>query len=258
MALSKDYIGKKCYIDMEDNPNIDKSMLGTIINYYSDGSDTYVEISMNPYGEVIKVRDDSLITLIDSGSGGGGGGGGGSTPPYPPLPSDYQELEYLETNAGNGHPYVVVNAITAGDYIRVNFLGDGVILGSRVNSWNMNIACSNKSYTTYYCGKIFVSWELITQDVDTWSSFQIQNNYSVSFNYGRWDGSYLYNGKLGILTVERWGSPKGTYDDIQPVKVVALIPCYRKADDVNGFYDTVNDIFYTSPTGTFTRGPEKN
>lgn len=174
----------------------------------------------------------------------------GGEAPYPPLPSDYQELEYLETNAGNGHPYVVVNAITAGDYIRVNFLGDGVILGSRVNSWNMNIACSNKSYTTYYCGKIFVSWELITQDVDTWSSFQIQNNYSVSFNYGRWDGSYLYNGKLGILTVERWGSPKGTYDDIKLVKVVALIPCYRKADGVNGFYDTVNDVFYTAVLST--------
>ena len=65
MALSKDYIGKKCYIDMEDNPNIDKSMLGIIINYYSDSSDTYVEVSMNPYGEVIKVRDDSKINLLN-------------------------------------------------------------------------------------------------------------------------------------------------------------------------------------------------
>ena len=50
---------------MEDNPNIDKSMLGIIINYYSDSSDTYVEVSMNPYGEVIKVRDDSKINLLN-------------------------------------------------------------------------------------------------------------------------------------------------------------------------------------------------
>ena len=64
MALSKDYIGKKCYIDMSEDPNIDKSMLGTIIDYYKDSSDEWVEISMNPYGEVIKVRDENKINLL--------------------------------------------------------------------------------------------------------------------------------------------------------------------------------------------------
>jgi hypothetical protein len=64
MALSKDYIGKRCYINMSEDPNIDKSMLGTIIDYYKDSSDEWVEISMNPYGEVIKVRDENKINLL--------------------------------------------------------------------------------------------------------------------------------------------------------------------------------------------------
>lgn len=34
-----------------------------------------------------------------------------------------------------------------------------------------------------------------------------------------------------------------------------LVPCYRKADDVIGMYDLVNDAFYTNAgTGTFTKG----
>ena len=40
--MDNSLIGKRCYINMSEDPNIDKSMLGTIINYYSDGSDTYV------------------------------------------------------------------------------------------------------------------------------------------------------------------------------------------------------------------------
>ena len=34
-----------------------------------------------------------------------------------------------------------------------------------------------------------------------------------------------------------------------------LIPCYRKADDVIGMYDLISNSFFTSATGTFTKGP---
>lgn len=38
-----------------------------------------------------------------------------------------------------------------------------------------------------------------------------------------------------------------------------LIPCYRKADNVSGMYDTVNDVFYTNAgTGAFINGPVKS
>lgn len=62
--MDNSLVGKKCYINMSEDPNIDKSMLGTIIDYYKDSSDEWVEISMNPYGEVIKVRDENKINLL--------------------------------------------------------------------------------------------------------------------------------------------------------------------------------------------------
>ena len=57
--------GKKCFIDMEEIDNIDKDMLGTIIGYYKDSSDEYLQVSMNPYGQVIRVRDESKINLLE-------------------------------------------------------------------------------------------------------------------------------------------------------------------------------------------------
>ena len=173
------------------------------------------------------------------------------------MPSDYQELEYLTTDGNNGHPYITVNAPRVGDIIQVYFLGAGVIIGSRVDSWNFNVDVATHTAIPYYCSKLYASWDVITQDFNTWSSFAVGATPAVTFNYGRWDGSYLYNGNLGIMLIKRIGSTDGTYDSIGYINVAALIPCYRKADGVNGFYDTINEIFYTSPTGTFTRGPEK-
>ena len=36
-----------------------------------------------------------------------------------------------------------------------------------------------------------------------------------------------------------------------------FVPCYRKADNAIGLYDTVNDVFYTNAgTGTFLKGDD--
>lgn len=63
--MDSSLIGKKCFIDMEEIDNIDKDMLGTIIGYYKDSSDEYLQVSMNPYGQVIRVRDESKINLLE-------------------------------------------------------------------------------------------------------------------------------------------------------------------------------------------------
>lgn len=62
--MDSSLIGKKCFIDMEENDNIDKNMFGLIIGYYKDSSDEYLKVSMNPYGEVIKIRDESKINVL--------------------------------------------------------------------------------------------------------------------------------------------------------------------------------------------------
>ena len=62
--MDSSLIGKKCFIDMEEIDNIDRDMLGLIIGYYKDSSDEYLQVSMNPYGQVIRVRDESKINLL--------------------------------------------------------------------------------------------------------------------------------------------------------------------------------------------------
>lgn len=41
--------------------------------------------------------------------------------------------------------------------------------------------------------------------------------------------------------------------------VIELIPCYRKADNAAGMYDTVNNVFHTNAgSGSFVVGPDVN
>ena len=62
--MDSSLIGKKCYIDMNEDESIDRDIFGVIIGYYRDSSDKYLSVSMNPYGEVIKIRDESKINLL--------------------------------------------------------------------------------------------------------------------------------------------------------------------------------------------------
>lgn len=62
--MDSSLIGKKCFINMSEDENIDKNIFGTIIGYYKDSSDEYLQVSMNPYGEVIRIRDESKINVL--------------------------------------------------------------------------------------------------------------------------------------------------------------------------------------------------
>ena len=190
-------------------------------------------------------------------------------PVYPPLPSAYQELQYLSTgskstapalgypriNTGNAYP------IQAGDIFRFNFRGYDTPVGLRDNGWNIAVTPADDYFNVYYGNAIFCSWRLLTQETTDWMSAcgSPDRIGDGSFDYGQWGTDYHFYGDLGILTVSRRMVVNGgSYDTIEYVErvVKALIPCYRKADGVNGFYDTVNDVFYTAVTGTFERGPE--
>lgn len=70
MAFDKSNIGKKCYINLSQEAGIDDSSLGKIIGYYNESNEEYYFVSIIPDGKVIKVYDDSLINIIDDGSGG--------------------------------------------------------------------------------------------------------------------------------------------------------------------------------------------
>lgn len=68
MAFSTDNIGKNCYINISEDENIEDSLYGTIIGYYknTDKNEEYYFVSIN--GAVKRIYDDSLISIIESGS----------------------------------------------------------------------------------------------------------------------------------------------------------------------------------------------
>lgn len=71
MAFSTDNIGKNCYINMSEDENVEDSLYGTIIGYYedTDKNEEYYFVSIN--GNVIKIYDDSLVSIIEDGEGSG-------------------------------------------------------------------------------------------------------------------------------------------------------------------------------------------
>ena len=70
MAFDKSNIGKSCYINISNEAGIDDSALAKIIGYFNEANEEYYFVSIIPDGKVIKVYDNSLINIIDDGSGG--------------------------------------------------------------------------------------------------------------------------------------------------------------------------------------------
>lgn len=70
MAFDKSNIGKSCYINISNEAGIDDSALAKIIGYFNEANEEYYFVSIIPDGKVVKVYDDSLINIIDDGSGG--------------------------------------------------------------------------------------------------------------------------------------------------------------------------------------------
>ena len=57
---------------------------------------------------------------------------------------------------------------------------------------------------------------------------------------------YGFAGKIYAFSIKRQGT-----------EIHNLVPCYRKADDDIGFYDTVTETFYTNAgIGSFTKGSD--
>ena len=65
-------IGKYCIYAKYSSGTIDDFVLGQIIGFYEDNSETYYVLSIGSSGECIKIYDDSKIQLISTGGGGGG------------------------------------------------------------------------------------------------------------------------------------------------------------------------------------------
>jgi len=199
---------------------------------------------------------DITSFLMGKAAGGGGGGGGGGDPA---LPAEYQEVEYLE-NDGYCWCQIQTNPIIE-DYLEIT-----VAISSDAGSSENGIVGAessqyNKVWEIWYQNGAVGFYQGITGDrvenvaTETKYVFTGQfNTYPYSaFLWGRYRTSTLpFKGKMYGARIYVAGGAK----QLNRCKLVA---CYRKADNVPGFYDIVNSVFYTNiGTGTFGIGPDVN
>ena len=210
-------------------------------------------------------------------------------PPIEPLPSEYQEVEYLESN--DTRCYINTGVIPNDDSeIECEFRAD---TPEHPTEWHI---CPVGMYNT------------------TQNQMRLEFNYkennqdSVRFNYGTYGGSaitadvlhdwHIYKGNTGGLyidgvNVQTSVSPSGVGENTLPfwvfcynsngsaswlsgayhtrqqlkslkIKVSGKLvrdyaPCYRRSDGVAGLYDRITGTFYTNAgSGSFTVGADVN
>lgn len=189
------------------------------------------------------------------------------------LPSEYQEIEYLEAN---GTQYIDMKySYKINDEINIQFMktGDtgaiqGIFGNGNINTYTGTVLYVNGTNVLTVTIGGTLGNEFYKYDAEP---IEINKIYNVKFNQR---DVYLNNEK--IITVSnalkdgtqedfslfrRWGT-NGMYGRIYNFNIIRnnlliynLIPCYRKSDNVAGMYDLVNEVFYTNAgTGTFLKG----
>ncbi|MBR2697431.1 MAG: hypothetical protein IKE76_02485 [Clostridia bacterium] len=180
--------------------------------------------------------------------------GGGAEPS---LPSAYQEVEYL---VSDGAEWITSDLpMVKGDILSFKFevlsrvaqtaIGNRSASAARWDagwengSFYANNACYNIASIPGSASNI---WEAL---------IAITTATSTGFNYG----SYLYSsqypshGRLYTLRVFR--AQRNSNGTVSMALTAKYVPCYRKSDGVIGFYDVVNEAFYTnSGSGQFGKG----
>ena len=205
---------------------------------------------------------------------------GNSTQETIPLPSDYQQVEYIESTGTqyidtgvkpNATQFGIdtkmsidISAIDQQQYalgssnvdaprrpitIEYSYAGKGVIIAYSKSSSNKYfiIPYTNGILNIYYN----VSGTSITAKINS-------NEFSDSC-----DSYSDNNNNIYLFSHNRGGSPKfDNFVKIYSFKMTSndsivrnFIPCYRRSDGVIGLYDTINNAFYTNQgTGTFNKG----
>lgn len=204
---------------------------------------------------------DGLSSVVVNVSGGGNA-----------LPSDYQEVEYIQTT---GIQYVQVDfPVSENDEIISKTMLLSIASGqSEAGFAGILITESGTNYfwELYYyvsSGSILIDAYPTTGDRPYMMSavsgsgqtaLNVQNTLVskftrvpepkvlTSFLVGAYrTDRYPFAGRIYSFAVRRNG-----------YKVVDLVPCYRKSDSVIGLFDLVRQVFYTNAgSGAFAKGPD--
>lgn len=210
------------------------------------------------------------------------------------IPSDYQQVEYIETD-GNQYIDTGVLASDYADGISYEFEGS-IIANNESKSNDYLFGCLNsgsRSGNVAFVSDMLVLYvggsSNIIKQIDapafndkfnlkiTVSSSMDRNNIVASLNGTNFINTTtmtsiaLPDANIYLLGCNLNGNPTSStsgmlygklysfiMSDINGVLIRKFIPCYRKADNIVGLYDTVGCQFYTNAgTGEFVVGENK-
>lgn len=196
------------------------------------------------------------------------------------LPSDYQKVEYIQSDTGglayintlcpiyNGTTWTIEAKVMMGD---TWFSGYESIYNSTLNSdtfegWINNVSGKGNLNFRYndtavrgivvlepsevYCLKAHYTGTAL----ESYVNGVLKNTTTIAKTTRDVSSTYVTIGHGGDQTTFKFYYFKLYKDSIL---LRYFIPCYRKSDNIIGMYDVINDVFYTnSGTGTFLKGPD--
>jgi hypothetical protein len=188
------------------------------------------------------------------------------------LPSEFQEVEYLESSgtqyidtgivpeiSNDVKPIIKIKCKINAISVQQRIFGVQTVNSQYFQFFNninqLGIQLFNTSYYTSFTQDTNIHEYIF----DTQNSLAYQDNNSQTLYFGNGESTYnLYlfaRNNLGTASQLMKGKIFyfKYYNNNNLVR--NFVPCYRKADNVAGLYDLVNGVFYTNAgTGTFIVG----
>ncbi len=185
----------------------------------------------------------------------------GGVTPEPPLPAEYQEVEYIDFTPHCGYLVTIPKTFK----MEAKFSPDEVNNAHAAFGYRVSTTAQidfeilvNQGLARYWMRAATYDPDLnisvLPGDVVVIKGFAYNFRTTAYIGeYGnRGTSSEGFDGK--IYYVKGW--------DINGNLSFKFVPCYRKADDVPGFYDVVADVFYSTLTissgGSISVGPDAN
>lgn len=196
------------------------------------------------------------------------------------LPSEYQEVEYLENSgtqyltfpieltSSNYDETIIAEIMSLSNSTRFSYTtvfgsmsypnySSYVSIGDYVRTYQTGWSVQNLTRNTGQWMKIeqhafdrFVLIDGVRYNTTNRTSFSNNGQKFTLFAINDDSESWKFRVHLGMRSKELQRIING-------VKVLHIIPCYRKSDNKPGMYDIVNNIFYTNQgTGEFLVGPD--
>lgn len=180
----------------------------------------------------------------------------------PPLPAEYQEVEYMDFTPHCGYQVTIPATFLVEAKMSPDSIAERTVLGYRVSSSNnadFELGVGSAGTVGWWTRGTGRDANLDVPAVagEVYTARGMAYNFRTTAFVGRYAtySSSVYSGWDGkIYYVKGW--------DINGNLSFKFVPCYRKADNTPGFYDVVADVFYstlnTTGGGSIALGPDAN